>query len=100
MENARTDSNDRPLTEIIIARCGSLPVEKPFRVDLKPSPEWEKQVLDLFWTILGKVSWGGAQREIWIKAGSREEGGTASAWGGGEELNQEQDQIHIYETNE
>nr|AEJ08751.1 cyclophilin B-like protein [Crassostrea ariakensis] len=39
MENTPTDSNDRPLTEIIVARCGSLPVDKPFRVDLKPSPE-------------------------------------------------------------
>ena len=39
-------------------------------------------VLDLLWTILGVVSWGGAQREIWIKAGSREEGGIASGGGG------------------
>jgi len=39
IENLSTNANDKPLRNVVIADCGTLPVNQPFEVPKSPSPE-------------------------------------------------------------
>ena len=39
IEGNPTGANDRPVKDVIIKECGTLPVEKPFSVESEPSPD-------------------------------------------------------------
>jgi len=39
IENTKTNSRDKPERDVVIARCGTLPVDKPFEVPKAPAEE-------------------------------------------------------------
>lgn len=39
IEGTKTDGRDKPQQDVVIADCGSIPVETPFAVDKKPAEE-------------------------------------------------------------